>query len=334
MSVVPRSSERVGQRRGVADELEHRRADVGVNRLAERLPGRLELLREDVDLVALALGERGGRALEPVAQGRQVRQLLAPERRPQLARAAEHEAVLLARERGGSSSRSSLTSRITTHHASPSGSAATMAGSTAGGTRARTPLANRSASRPGSRVARPSQSEPGTIRLAISTRPSASTTLSIRLPDQPLEASVRRSATLPSEREQLLRHLRHRLRGRGGARPRREDPLPRHLPGGVEVQVVALAHGGPVVAHALEPQRDPARVHHDVPLDQPAGARRRRPARPRSPLGHERGAARPRARRRAPHRPHRDPLARRGHRPRPTRAAARRLLGPAVPGPQ
>jgi len=35
---------------------------------------------------------------------------------------------------------------------------------------------------------------------------------------------------------------------------------------------VALAHCGPVVAHALEPQRDPARVHHDVPLDQPAGA--------------------------------------------------------------
>jgi len=47
--------------------------------------------------------------------------------------------------------------------------------------------------------ARPIQSAPGTIRLAISTRPSASTTLSIRLPDHPLEASVRRSATRPSD---------------------------------------------------------------------------------------------------------------------------------------
>jgi len=38
------------------------------------------------------------------------------------------------------------------------------------------------------------------------------------------------------------------------------------------VQVVALAHGGAVVAHALEPQRDPVQVHRHVPLDQPARA--------------------------------------------------------------
>ena len=98
-----------------------------------------------------------------------------------------------------SSSSSSLTSRITTHHASPSGSAATTAGSTVAGICANTPPANRSASRPGSRVQRPSQSDPGTIRLAIRAVPSARTSLSMRLPDHPLEASVTRSATRPSE---------------------------------------------------------------------------------------------------------------------------------------
>ena len=98
-----------------------------------------------------------------------------------------------------SSSSWSLTSRITTHHASPSGSAATTVGSTDAGIRANTPSANRSASRPGSRVQRPSQSDPGTIRFAISAVPSVSTSRSIRLPDQPLEASVVRSATGPSE---------------------------------------------------------------------------------------------------------------------------------------
>jgi hypothetical protein len=63
------------------------------------------------------------------------------------------------------------------------------------------------------------------------------------------------------------------------------------------VQVVALAHRGPVVAHALEPHRDPAGVHRDIPLDQPAGtpedggqhAHDLRGAASAAPCAHERG---------------------------------------------
>ncbi len=98
-----------------------------------------------------------------------------------------------------SSSSSADTSRITTHQASPSRSAAIVPGSSCAGIRAKAPSVWSSASRPGSRVARPSQSEPGTMRFAISARPSASTSRSMRLPDQPLEASVVRSAIGPSE---------------------------------------------------------------------------------------------------------------------------------------
>ena len=232
-----------------------------------------------------------------------------------------------------SSSSSALTSRITTHHASPSGSAATTAGSTVAGIRANTPSANRSASRPGSRVQRPSQSEPGTIRFAISAVPSASTSLSMRLPDHPLEASVVRSATSPERGEQLLGGLRHGSAAGRGARAGRVDPVALDAPVGAEVQVVALAHRAAVVAHALEPHRDAAAGGRPRPTRSAGrGLGTPRPAPPRSRRVRAAVCARPRARRRARRPGRRAHPARRSRPPRRTPAAAPRPLGPAVPG--
>jgi hypothetical protein len=90
-----------GQRGHVLDELEHCAAHVGIDRLAEGLPRRLELLRQDVHGFALALGDGGDREREPVALGREVRNIVVPKLRPHRRRGCEHEAVLLTGERGG-----------------------------------------------------------------------------------------------------------------------------------------------------------------------------------------------------------------------------------------
>ena len=185
-----------------------------------------------------------------------------------------------------SSRSSSETSRITSHQASPSCAAATIAWSIASDIRSSTPEVNSSPSRPGSADVRPSQSAPGTIRFAISTRPSASTTRSSALPDQPRDASTVCSAISPRPPT--------RAGSKAGRPPAPATPVRcgaayASMAGHAAVarqQVVPLAHGRAVAGDPLQPDRGAGVMDVRGPLDEPAG-----PGEERLQASHDRGRA-------------------------------------------
>ena len=94
------------------------------------------------------------------------------------------------------------------------------------------------------------------MRLAISARPSASTSRSMRLPDQPLEASVVRSAIGPSEANSSSAGSGSGGRGRA-VRPRGVDPVALHA-AVLQAQVVALAQRAAALVDPLEPDATPS----------------------------------------------------------------------------
>jgi hypothetical protein len=83
------------ERRQVLPQRQHRPGDVPVDGLRERLPEDLVLLRQQVEAVALGLGDRGGDETEAVVQRAKVGDPLAPELFPHPVRRSEDAPVLL-----------------------------------------------------------------------------------------------------------------------------------------------------------------------------------------------------------------------------------------------
>ena len=86
------------QWRRVVQQGQHRLRYVAVHGLGERLPEGLVLLRQQVEAVALGLGDRGGEEVEAIVQRAEMGDPLPPELLPHQVRRPEDAPVLLAAE--------------------------------------------------------------------------------------------------------------------------------------------------------------------------------------------------------------------------------------------